>query len=207
MAVKQTVPELTGGRYNELRYSAASEPITGSYVGEVCQMLSKCGIDIKSTNEYNETVANGVASFQKQVGISPSGILTNSTWQSMIYYAAKMSDVIEDDSSSSGNTDSAASKSPHFNSFFDTDKFKLHRQNHKDIKIVLGNASVTKTIKDVFMRSVSVEVDTSGNPISETYEFIARDIKESDEISDASKYVGTESSASSDIKYIYNFST
>ena len=41
------------------------------------------------------------------------------------------------------------------------------------------------------MRSVSVEVDTSGNPISEVYEFIARDIKESDEISDINKYTGT----------------
>ena len=55
------------------------------------------------------------------------------------------------------------------------------------------------------MRSVSVEVDTSGNPISETYEFIARDIKESDEISDVNKYNGNDSHTSSDVNYIFNF--
>jgi hypothetical protein len=56
------------------------------------------------------------------------------------------------------------------------------------------------------MRSVSVQVDTSGNPISETYNFIARDIKESDASEDYNKYVGEESelSSSSDIKYSYD---
>lgn len=207
MAVKQTIAELTGEGYNELRYSAASEPITGDFVCDVCQILNKCGINVDITDQYDETVAGAVASFQKMIGNSQTGILNNATWQGMIYYASKMSDVIEDDSSSDDEMDDTTSNSPHFNPFFDTDKFKLHRQNHKDIKIVLGNSSVVKTLKDVFMRSVSVEVDTSGNPISETYEFIARDIKESDEISDAGKYVGNESKASSDIKYIYNFDT
>lgn len=206
MAVKQTIAELTHDVYGELRYNAAAEePITGDYVKEVCRMLNKCGANIKVTDVYDETVSNAVAEFQERVGNNPTGILNNATWQGMIYYASKMSDTIEDDSVLEDGTDTTASKSPHFNPFFDTDKFKLHRQNHKDIKIVLGSSSVTKTIKDVFMRSVSVEVDTSGNPISETYEFIARDIKESDEISDAAKYVGDESKASSDIKYQFNF--
>ena len=75
------------------------------------------------------------------------------------------------------------------------------------IKIVFGNKSITKTIKDVFMRSVSVEVDTSGNPVSEVYEFIARDVKESDEINDITKYNGDEDGSSSDIKYQYDFSS
>lgn len=207
MAVKQTIAELTGDIYNELRYDAAAEPITGNFVQDICYMLNKCGANISVTNQYDETVSGAVADFQKRVGTNATGILNNATWQGMIYYAEKMSDVIEEDANTEDGIDTATSKSPHFNPFFDTDRFKLHRQNHKDIRIVLGNASVTKTIKDVFMRSVSVEVDTSGNPISETYEFIARDVKESDEISDAAKYVGPESMASSDIKYIYNFDT
>lgn len=55
------------------------------------------------------------------------------------------------------------------------------------------------------MRSVSVQVDTSGNPISEVYNFIARDIKESDANEDINKYIGEDDylSASSDIKYSY----
>ena len=38
------------------------------------------------------------------------------------------------------------------------------------------------------MRGVSTEYDTSGNPISETYEFIAQDLTESDEFRDKEKY-------------------
>ena len=55
------------------------------------------------------------------------------------------------------------------------------------------------------MRSMSVQVDTSGNPISEVYNFIARDIKESDASEDLGKYTGEERimSSSSDIKYSY----
>lgn len=203
--MKQTIPELTSGFYNELRYSAAQEPINGEFVREVCALLNKCGANITATNLYDETVSAAVSDFQQRAGMNATGILNNSTWQAMIYYSKKMSDTIEDDGVDDDKTDTSTSTSPHFNPFFDTDKFKLHRQNHKDIKIVLGNSSVVKIIKDVFMRSVSVEVDTSGNPISETYEFIARDIKESDEISDAGKYVGDESRASSDIKYKFNF--
>ena len=44
------------------------------------------------------------------------------------------------------------------------------------------------------MRSVTIEVDTSGNPISEIYEFIARDVIESDELYDSIKYTVDESS-------------
>jgi hypothetical protein len=82
---------------------------------------------------------------------------------------------------------------------------KTHRRNYKDIKIVFGNNTVVKTIKNVFMRSVSVEVDTSGNPISETYEFIAQDIVESDEIMDSSKYLTKEDETSTDITYQFPY--
>lgn len=205
MAVKQTIAELSNGLYNELRYDSSLDPVTGDFVKEICQMLNKCGANALSTIEYDDTVSQAVYDFQKKVGIKQTGILNDSTWQSMIYYASKMSDVVEDDSAAESPEDSSSNNSPHFNPFFNEDSFKLHRQNHKDIKIVLGDSSVVKTIKDVFMRSVSVEVDTSGNPISETYEFIARDVKESDEISDAAKYVGEESKSSSDIKYQFNF--
>jgi hypothetical protein len=117
-----------------------------------------------------------------------------------------MSDIIEGEDEAGDGIVAELSESPHYNSFFDNDNFKMHRRNHKDIKIVFGNKSITKTIKDVFMRSVSVEVDTSGNPVSEIYEFIARDVIESDEIADVNKYTDMDSYASSDIKH-YDFST
>ena len=206
----QTIPELTNYEYNELSYNSASPIIKGNFVLEVCSLLERCGFNIKSTNKYDDTVANMVSQFQQVSGMAVTGILNTSTYQAMVLYADKnMSDEITDDSTKTTSSNLDESDSPHYESFFAQDRYKMFRRNHKDIKIIFGKGSITKTIKDVFMRSVSVEVDTSGNPISEMYEFIARDVKESDEISDAIKYTGANENAttSSDVQYIYPFST
>jgi hypothetical protein len=199
--IAQTIPELTNYEYNELYYNSAGTLITGSYIYQVCDLLDKCTISIPSTNVYDDTVSAAVSIFQNMVGMTPTGILTTSTLQAMILYADKMSDIVADENEDSDNTVDELTESPHYNSFFNNEKYKMHRRNHKDIKIVFGNKSITKTIKDVFMMSVSVEVDTSGNPISEIYEFIARDVVESDEISDINKYTEIEHATPSDIKY------
>lgn len=201
--IAQTIPELTNYEYNELSYNSAATLITGSFMYQVCDLLGRCGIDIKPTDTYDDTVAEAVAKFQSMAMSYATGILTTATFQAMILYADKITNnIITDDGEIENVTEEKISESPHYNSFFDNENYKVHRRNHKDIKIVFGNKSITKTIKDVFMRSVSVEVDTSGNPISEVYEFVARDIKESDEISDINKYNGElESLSSSDIKY------
>lgn len=204
----QTIPELTNYQYNELSYNSASPIIKGNFVLEVCSLLGRCGFDIKSTDEYDDTVASVVGQFQHLTGMAVTGILTTATYQAMILYAEKnMNNEITDDSTETTSNNLDESDSPHYESFFAQDRYKMFRRNHKDIKIIFGNGSITKTIKDVFMRSVSVEVDTSGNPISEMYEFIARDVKESDEISDAMKYTGANEdiTTSSDIQYIYPF--
>ena len=201
----QTIPELTNNDYNELYYNSAGTLISGSFMYQVCDLINKCGIDLQATNTYDNTVENAVSKFQQTVGTSVTGIMTTSTLQAMILYADKIDDIVESEDDELDTYESDTSYSLHYNSFFNNDNYKMHRRNHKDIKIIFGNKSITKTIKDVFMRSVSVEVDTSGNPVSEVYEFIARDVKESDEISDIDKYIGEEEKSSSDIKY--NFSS
>ena len=204
----QTIPELTNYQYNELSYSKASKPIKGNFVKKICKLLKKCGIKITETNTYDDKVEKAVKKFQKKVEITETGILTTEVYQVMIVYADKINDNIPEDTTVEEDDTiyGSLSQSPHYGTFFADDRYKMHRRNHKDMVIQFGNKSITKTIKDVFMRSVSVEVDTSGNPISEIYEFIARDIKESDEISDANKYNGEENShTSSDVSYIFNF--
>lgn len=204
--VKQTIPELTDYQYNELRYDSAGTPIVGAFMTTVCDMLNKVGANIGNINTYNETVETAVSQYQQKTGITVTGILTTDTWKSMLISAERMSDTVTDNEGLAENNTEESSSSPHYTSFFDTENYKAHRRNHKDIVIQFGNESVTKTIKDVFMRSVSVEVDTSGNPIFEVYEFIARDIKESDETNDSLKYTSeSEPSSSSDIKYNFNF--
>ena len=200
----QSIPELTNYDYNELYYNSADNLITGDFMYQICDLLNKCGIDVQVTNTYNDTIEKAVLEFQKNTKMTETGILTTNVLQAMIVYAKKMDDIIEGADEESEDSENEESTSPHFNSFFDEDNFKMHRRNHKDIKIVFGNKSITKTIKDVIMRSVSVEVDTSGNPISEVYEFIARDVKESDEINDVNKYTGDEVTISDLIPYDFS---
>ena len=206
MAVAQTIQELTGNKYSELSYKQSSVAVKGNFISEVKRMLNKCDINIKTSGKvFDLELEQAIQKFQSTMGMTPTGILDNKTWQTMILYSNKYSDAVVDDDLEEAIASGEVSDSPHFNSFFGTSNMKTHRRNHKDIKIVLGNNTVIKTIKDVFMRSVSVEVDTSGNPVSETYEFIARDIVESDEIMDSNKYLTDDDKAPSDIKYTYPY--
>lgn len=202
--VAQTVPELTNYEYNELYYNSAGVLITGNYVGRICFLLNRCEIEVPIIEEYNDVVAEAVSQFQEMAGMPITGILNTATLQAMILYAAKMEDAIDGDDETDNSIVQELSELPHYNSFFDDGNYKMHRRNHKDIKIVFGNKSITKTIKNVFMLSVSVEVDTSGNPISEVYEFIAQDVVESDEITDINKYTETEHATSSDVQYDFS---
>lgn len=205
--IPHTVSEFTGYNYNELKYNSTDSIITGGFVFDLCLLLQKCGIDIAATTEYDQTVENALKNFQKLIGIDQTGILTDGTLQSIAIYANNsMSDTIESDNEDTVSTVEVFSESPHYQSFFGDKNFKTNRKNKKDIKIVFGNNNITKTIKNVFMRSVTVEVDTSGNPIFEVYEFIAQDIKESDEIADTNKYEpGRDIEETPQIEYIYNF--
>lgn len=208
--IPKTIQELTNNTYTELRYIQSNEItgnlITGDFISKVKELLLKCDVEISTLGQsFNLEMEQAVQLFQTKIGKTPTGILDNTTWQSMILYSQKYSDAVTDYITEEAITTGEASDSPHFTSFFNESNMKTHRRNHKDIKIVFGNNTITKTIKNVFMRSVSVEVDTSGNPISETYEFIAQDITESDETMDSNKYLTQEDFTSSDIEYKYPY--
>jgi len=211
MALSQyRISELTGYNDSELSYNSASTMKTYPFVSNVCDYLRKLGYyNGANTTQYNDKVSDAVAEFQASLGKSPTGTLNDSTLQMLI----KQADEYASDEIGGGNDDGDASDNStgqlygaHYDAFFSGQNYKLFRQNGKDIKIILGDGSVIKTIKNVYMRSVSTEVDTSGNPISETYEFIARDILESDEINDTGKYLESSlgDKAPSDVKYDFS---
>lgn len=202
-----TLEELTDNQYSELSYNASKEVITGTFVIHICALLNKCGIEIEHTDTYDETVTQAVMEFQDMIDRPATGIMNTELFQALTLCAVKaMNDTVESDDEAEDGVILEKSDSPHYNSFFSEENYKTHRKNRKDIKIVFGNNTITKTIKDVFMRSVTVEVDTSGNPISEIYEFIARDVIESDEILDIDKYTKEEHYTSSDgITYNFKF--
>lgn len=186
-----TVQDFTNGEQKELSYG-----MVGPYIMELRDLLSKSGIDIynkytyDNIYEYDEGLEQAIIEFKTSQGLTnpDSGIVDNNTLNALFAVSNIMSDTVESDYEEDETVDTSSNSDPRYDSFFSKDNTKEVRKNNNDINIVLGNNNVVKTIHNVYMRSVSTEVDTSGNPISETYEFIAQDLTESDESKDANKY-------------------
>lgn len=207
-----SIRDLTHGQFSSLGYDSTGNNYSGPLVQEVVNLIDRAGGDVTNTkvSAVGSAFRNIILNYQKKFKLLKTGILDDNLLHD-IYKRANSGANNEINDSSNNNDDNNNSASSdlydaHYDPFFLNNSSKVYRKNHKDIVISFGDGANTKTIKDVFMRSVSVQVDTSGNPISETYNFIARDIKESDASEDYNKYVGEESelSTSSDIKYSYD---
>lgn len=178
------------GYYSSLKLGDECDDIP-----ELRRLLDKAGIDMTKynsgddPNRYDTGVEEAVSDFQRiSMGITPTGVVDDATLNALIACANNMSDIVYSETANQINNDTNDEGAPHFDSFFTTDNKKLGRKNQVDIKIILGDNSIVKTIHNVYMRSVSTEFDTSGNPIAEVYEFIAQDLTESDEPNDIGKY-------------------
>lgn len=207
-----SIRDLTHGQFSSFGYDSTGNNYSGPLVQEIVNLIDRAGGDVTNTkvSAVGSAFRNIILNYQKKFKLLKTGILDDNLLHD-IYKRANSGANNEINDSSNDNNDNNNSASSdlydaHYDPFFLNNSSKVYRKNHKDIVISFGDGANTKTIKDVFMRSVSVQVDTSGNPISETYNFIARDIKESDASEDYNKYVGEESelSTSSDIKYSYD---
>jgi len=216
-----SIKDLTDGKYNELKFNSAGTNYQGPLVQDIVDMIDRAGGDVTNTrvNAIGSTFKNIVLNYQKKFGLKETGIVDDNLLHDIYNRAKANSNPTITSSQKSvginsninnvqqaGTYNSEDIYDAHYDPFFLNTSDKIGRRNHKDIVISFGDGANTKLIKDVFMRSMSVQVDTSGNPIAEVYSFIARDIKESDATEDATKYVGEEDvlSASSDIKYNYS---
>lgn len=167
---------------------------SGPYMLAIRDLINKAGIDIynkysyEDINLYDEGVEQCVMEFQKNNGLEETGIIDDNTLNALINVSNNLSDIVYSEGIEDTTTDTSETDNPHFDSFFSDSNVKDARKNNQDIVISLGNNTVVKTIHNVYMRGVSTEYDTSGNPISETYEFIAQDLTESDEFRDKEKY-------------------
>ena len=203
-----TISDLTNGEFSSLKYDSTGNNYTGPLVQNIVDLIDKAGGNVpnSSISSTDSVFRDVILSYQKKFDLPQTGILDDFLLQDIYKRANDLSnDEITADNEYETYDSSDRIYDPHYDPFFLTNSEKISRRNHKDIIISIGNGANVKTIKDVFMRSVSVQVDTSGNPISEVYNFIARDIKESDAPEDINKYIGESSnaSASSDIKYSY----
>ena len=208
------IRDLTAGRYSTLKYNSSKDNYSGPLVKAIVDMIAKTGCDVTNTqvSAVGSTFKNIILNYQRKFKLKETGVVDDNLLHDIYNRSIKtMNDNIEpnnniDNQQNDTDNDDLDVYDAHYDPFFLNKSKKVYRKNHKDIVISFGNGANVKRIKDVFMRSVSVQVDTSGNPISEIYSFIARDIKESDAPEDTNKYVGEEKelSASSDIKYSFD---
>ena len=129
---------------------------TGPCVAELRQLLDKAGIDMTKYNNgtdntvYDTGLEEAVSEFQKvSMGISPTGKVDDGTLNALIACANNMSDIIYSEATSEIDNDTSDDDSPHFDSFFTNKNKKVGRKNQVDIKIILGDNSVVKTIHNV----------------------------------------------------------
>lgn len=172
-------------------------------------ILEMAGMDKASealSNGYSIEAGERIKEFLESRNIQWKGFLDRLTLGEIVLLSMKNMEIASfDEEMFIKDVDTGNPKSPHYGSFFHEDNAKTMRKNRNDIVIEFGGGTIRKTVKEVYMRSLGVAVDQSGNPISETYEFIARDVVESDEAKDANKYEDESSNAPSDIKYKFNF--
>lgn len=119
-----------------------------------------------------------VKSFQKRIGLNSNGIVDKTTWDKLFENS-----IAEDVATESNNNTSESSGvgSNNNSSFFNSSRKQSLRKNGNDIIIKFGNEHRIKTLKQVVYRSKSVIINAGGEPIAETYDFIAKDLIESEE--------------------------
>ena len=164
----------------------------GEYVKEIRDYLNTVGFDTYRTasnpNLYDVSLENAVKEFQSKYGLFPTGAINDETLNKLINQSNLVSGTVYSSTSNNVYVDTMDTDDPHYDSFFSRKYSKKTRKNNQNIIITLGNNTIHRKLHNVYMRSVSVEFDTSGNPISEVFSFIAQDLTESDEPYDANKY-------------------
>ena len=212
---------ISGNNYpNYIKYDPTNlSNFKAPEINKIIEAIRKTGIDTSSydgSGMVNKQFDDIIKAYQKSKGKKQDGIVNEEFIKELQEDINKVAPKeVKDNSKNSdelyNDTDTEEEEEdkpydPHYEPYFLNESEKLPRRNHKDIVISMGNGYLTKRIKNVYMRSVGVEVDTSGKPVTEVYQFIARDVKESDAPEDENIYLGEEDTmqASSDIKYNFD---
>ena len=186
------------GHNQTFRYKAGQTAMTDDSLIDIGRQLVSLGyLSIREVgNAYTYTYYQAVRAFQKDhcPHSASDGILTPELLSAIQQVSpqklsetqkarggAPAGDTITQSSAKASSTVSENEK----DSFFSTSNKTLLRRHGYSILVEIGdNEQYLKAIVDVRLRSKSISVDASGNPIAEVYEFIARDIRENTESTD-----------------------
>lgn len=154
------------------------------------QFLTARDIDSVYTYAYYQAVKAFQKTYLKEA--SANGVLTPKLANAIEEAASKVAQPVNSNarggatSGGSSTTSSATTvQQNETDSFFSTSREGLLRRQGYSILVEIGdNEQYLRALVDVRLRSKSVSVDASGNPIAEVYEFIARDLRENTESTD-----------------------
>lgn len=163
---------------------------------QIGKMLSALGyLESKYIGRYYTINYHyAIRKFQRDNKMPASGICDNNIKGILVAqydkHLKEQGDQSDSTVSSGGHNNSNASYPREENqyieeSFFSTKREETLRRNDYNIVVQIGDYDQhVKAITGVRLRSKTVQLDASGQPISETYEFIAKDLKENTEPTD-----------------------
>lgn len=208
-----TVYEFTGGAYKVIKYNPDFSIVTDDYgtdslpgvtnqnaaewLIKLKDLLAICGYQvtsIESNSYYDLDFCEKVQQFCIDHNLeNPDGSVTDTVLSALIDAGKSVVDdttkgEADDEPEKDDEGDGIDTDSEHYDSFFEESNERVFRKNKTNLIVSFGDGSIAHTIYDIHMRSVGVEVDTSGNPIFETYEFIAKDVTDSSEPNDNDRY-------------------
>lgn len=66
-----------------------------------------------------------------------------------------------------------------YTTYFNKDNLKVLRKTNMELRINFGsNNLINRKIKNLYIKSLGYEIDSSGNPTYENFTFIAKDLDE-----------------------------
>lgn len=135
---------------------------------------------------------NAVKSWQRSIGATATGWVSESNWNALFgdydenkdtidYDDTEDSKYYKDDNIYPGGTPNKYSEQATERPFFNEQNGKQLRKANIDIQIKFGaNNSMNRTLKNVYMRSIGQQIGANGEPIYDLYEFVARDLIDSE---------------------------
>lgn len=171
---------------NVLYYNNSSNPYKGENVKLIQMQLCARGFLTNSDVDgwFGIKTENAVKEFQSKNNLTVSGIINEATWNAL-FNGSGSEPTDNTTNNNSSNSERTNNKiiygSNNSQSFFNENNTELFRTNNNDITITYGNAYKYKVLKNVIFRSKTQQVNANGEPIADVYEFIARDLIESEE--------------------------
>ena len=125
---------------------------------------------------YSKATEDAVKRYQKYSGFDSTGNVDNITLESL-----KVVPQITDNADIDNNvTNNKTFGNNNTNTFWNNDNDTVLRKNNNDITIKYGEGSKSKILKNVIFKSKQ-QVITVDNNVEDVYEFIARDLIESED--------------------------